>query len=748
MIGLLLVSHSARLAAATESLVRQMTGAKLRLELAAGSGADGGELGTDASAILARMEELRDCDAIVVLMDIGSAVLSAEMARDLADHTLQAKIHLSPAPFVEGAAAAGVAAASGFAVERVLMEAASGLAQKQAGLGEVVAAETPLTGNVSRRAVIADPHGLHLRPAAAFVKLGARFNAEILLRYGTRVARGDSLTALMAVGAGGGSTVTVEASGSDAEAAADALCRLIEQQHEELTDVASAKARPGPLPLSPGYAAGRLFVAERKCATIPDEPTLDRQAARRRLSDAVTAARAALVGAPILEAQSVLLADPAILGKAWDRILNDGQNECAAWQLTIAEAAARYAQLDDPYLRERARDVREAGDAVLRELLGAAQAGIAWPDEDVIVLIEDLTAAEAASLPLNVLGVLDIAGGATSHATILLRAAGVPALGNVALERLPQTIAFDGATGAITLDPDPTMIGPMGVEPMIAAGPSVITLWDGTSLELWANVSGERDAAAAARAGAFGIGLARTEILFLDRTDAPGEEEQTARIAAMLAPFKGRPVVVRLVDAGADKPVPFLKLAPEINPALGVRGIRALLKHKDFFTAHLRAILRAGVGHDLRVMVPMVAVSGEMRAARELLCALCTAQAMPMPLLGAMIEVPAAAIRIQDLVQLSDFFSIGTNDLTQYVFAAERGNQDLNGLVDVDHAAILDLCGGILARAEGRSVSVCGEAAGDARTARLLVQTGIRRLSMGAARLGGMRRTDWQASDA
>ncbi len=743
MIGLLLVSHSARLAAATEALVRQMTGDRLRLALAAGSGADGAELGTDASAILAQLEALSDCEAIIVLMDMGSAVLSAEMARDLADEALRAKIHLSPAPFVEGAMAAGVAAAAGLALDLVLAEAVSGLAQKQAALGSARADEAPMVGEVTRRAVIADPHGLHLRPAAALVKCGAAFKAEIRLRYNGCCARGDSLTALMALGARGGAEVIIEAAGPDAQQAAEALRHLLEQPAATSLELTAATVPSGPVSLSPGLAAGRLFVVRRERMVISDARVTDRAAAWRRLDQAVAAARAALKGTPILEAQAMLLDDPTILANAWARIANDGQNEAAAWDAAIAQEVALYGRLDDPYLRERARDIREVGDLVLRELLGGAPAGIAWPDEDVIALVDNLTSAEAASMKPNVLGVLDTGGSPTSHATILLRAAGVPALGRVMLERIPRMIAFDGATGAIHLDPDAPTLARMSHVPQILSGVSAITLGDGTALELWANVSGERDAAAAARAGAYGIGLARTEILFLDRTEAPGEDEQAGRIAAMIAPFKGRPVVIRVLDAGADKPVPFLQLAPENNPALGVRGIRALLRNRDFFAAHLRAILRAGMDHDVRIMVPMVSVAAEMQAVRALLRDVAAALGLAVPPLGAMIEVPAAAIRVQDLVEQTDFFSIGTNDLSQYVFAAERGHPAMPDMVASNPAAILDLCAGILARAGGRPVSVCGEAAGDARMARRLVQIGLRRLSMGAARLEGIRRTDF-----
>jgi phosphocarrier protein FPr len=737
MIGLLLVSHSAALAAATEVLVRQMTGPALQLKCAAGSGENGERLGTDASAILAGFEDLRESDSIVVLMDIGSAILSTELARDLADESLRGKIFLSPAPFVEGAIAAGVAAAAGLPLARVLAEADSGLAQKQSGLGAPVQAETQAPAGISRTAVIADPQGMHLRPAAAFVDLSSQFKAAITLRHAGRAARGDSLTSLMALGAAGGATVTIEAAGPDAEAAAEALARLLAAPATEAAPSVVAEKESGPVPLSPGTAAGNVFIARRISPAIPRHPAEDIAAARNRLKTAIAAVRKTLAGSPILEAQAGLLADPAILDAAEQKIA-EGRNEAAAWHDAITEIAAGYATLETPYLRERARDVREAGGAVLRVLLGAP-VGIIWPEDEIIALVEDLTAAEAAALPANVLGVLDSKGGATSHATILLRAAGIPALGNVNLAEIPKTIAFDGATASVIPNPDATTLQRMQGASAITAGPSSVQLPDGSTLEFWANVAGERDSAAAARAGAFGIGLARTEILFLDRADAPTEDEQTARIAAMLAPFKGRPVTVRALDAGADKPVPFLNLPPEANPALGIRGIRALLRHQDFFATHLRAILRAGAGHDLRIMIPMVTVPDEMQATRALLTAAANDLGLAVPRLGAMIEVPAAAIRIQDFVPVSDFFSIGTNDLTQYVFAAERGVAGLENLADAGASAILDLIAGILRRSGAIPVSVCGEAAGDPRTARLLVQAGIRRLSMGAARLPALR---------
>ncbi|HTU52789.1 MAG TPA: dihydroxyacetone kinase phosphoryl donor subunit DhaM [Acetobacteraceae bacterium] len=741
---MVLVSHSRALAAATERLVRQMAGESLSIALAAGAGPDSAELGTDATAILAAFEALAHCAAIVVLMDIGSAVLSAELARDLADEEMRTRIHVSPAPFVEGALAAGVAAASGLSVARVLAEALSGLAQKQFGLEPPAVAPdgTPVTASeITRVATVTDPKGLHLRPAAQCVDLAARFDATIRFRNGVRTAGADSLTALMALGIAGGGTVTIEATGPDAARAADALATLLAATPAAPESEGTPNTVPdqgaGPVPISPGRVAGSLFAAARVPPVVSDHQVADREAARTRLDAAIETARAALTGDPILRAQAALLADPAILGPARAAIAREGWNEAAAWQAAVAAAAATYAALEDPYLRARARDVREAGNAVLRALLRAG--GLALPLSPAILLVDELTAAEAASLPPEVLGVLDRRGGPTSHATILLRAAGIPALANVTLEPPPQSVAFDGATAEIVPDPDEETARRFSPTAVAAGGAPTLALSDGTTLELWANVAGPIDSAAAARAGAYGIGLARTEILFLDRADAPSEEEQRASIAAMLAPFAGRPVTVRLLDAGADKPVPFLRLGREENPALGVRGIRAALRHPDFLATHLRAILRAGAGHDLRIMVPMVTLPAEMAETRAILEHVAAALGRAVPPLGAMVEVPAAAMRIPDFVPVCDFFSIGTNDLTQYVLAADRGHKDLAAFADAGHPAIIELCARVARDAAGRPVSVCGEAAGEPVTAHLLIEVGIRRLSMGAVRLAPIR---------
>lgn len=741
--GLVLVSHSRALAEATERLVRQMAGPEVRIARAAGSGPDGEELGTDALAALAALESLADCDAVVVLVDIGSALLSAQLARDMAEEPLRARVHVSGAPFVEGALAAGVAARLGRPVAQVIAEAEAGLAPKQADLPPAPAPAPEQPAEIRRAARIADPQGLHLRPAAACAARAARFDARVTLRAGGRSADAASLTALLALGVRGGESVAIEAAGPEAAAAADALAALLAEAPAAPAPAAplTARANAGPIPLSPGRVAGPLVEVHRPLPAIDRASRLPadeaaRAAALTRLDQAIARVRREAGAEAIGRAQAGLLADPAITEPARRAIREDGLLPAAAWQAAVSAAAARLAGLADPYLRERARDITEIGQAVLRALAGSPPP--AWPAAPAIVLIDGLTASEAASLPASVTGVLDRQGSPASHAAILLRAAGIPALGGVVLAPPPARVAFDGASGALIAEPDAETEA--AFTPASAPRPRPASLpFRGGTVEFWANVAGPADAAAAARAGAFGIGLARTEMLFLEREEAPPIEEQAARIGAMLAPFRGRPVVVRLLDAGTDKPAPFLKLAPEENPALGVRGVRALLRAPAFLRAHLAAVLRAGAGHDLRIMVPMIAMPGEMVAVREMLGAACAAERCPAPPLGAMVEVPVTALRLAGFVPVSDFFSIGTNDLTQYVMAADRGEAALAELTRAGAPAVLELCAAVQAQAAGRPVSVCGEAAGEPDFALALARAGVRRLSMGAGRLDAVR---------
>ena len=346
-------------------------------------------------------------------------------------------------------------------------------------------------------------------------------------------------------------------------------------------------------------------------------------------------------------------------------------------------------------------------------------------------------------------GVLDRAGGSTSHAAILLRGLGIPALAGIdAL--IPAAgakfAAFDGSAGEIVFDPSVEETAAftrrretwLARERCSALDAGRVTTKDGVAIELWANVASLAEAGAGREAGAFGIGLLRTETMFLDRETAPSEEEQAAKLREIFAVFAGRPIVVRTLDAGGDKPIPYMNMPKEANPFLGVRGLRLSLREMALFETQLCAILRAGQGHDVRIMLPMVTEPEEVELARA---ALERAHAAlerdkiacqwPAPL-GVMIEVPSAALKARQLARVADFFSIGTNDLTQYALAAERGNPRLGRFADAAHPAVLDLIARAIegANAANIPISVCGEAAGDEATALLLTGLGIRKLSM------------------
>jgi len=765
-VAILLVSHSRALAEATRTLAGQMAPAAT-IALAAGAGDEGEALGTDATRILAALLEVNSPAGTVLLMDLGSAILSAEMAVELAEPELRERVTLAAAPFVEGAVAAAVAAASGLDRAAVAREATAALMPKREHLGgappPVLAPAASGTPTAVASAVIGDPHGLHARPAAALARLAAAFDAEVTVAVegGKGPVAATSVVALSTLGALQGTTLRLAASGPRASEAVAALAGLIERfQGNAATAPLGAAPSAGDraVPISPGVAIGPVVVVRAAMPDLGAAPVGDVSAERAKLDAAVAAAGARLgavagAAAEIAGVQTALLADPAFGGRA-RAMVDAGAGAARAVADATAEAAALFRVLPDPVQAGRAVDVADLGRALLEEMLGVEpwQPPVGPP---YVLLADDLPPSLAAQLDPDVcLGVVDRRGGPTSHAAILLRGAGIPAVAGAAAligTGSPTVLGVDGGTGEIWPDPD----GAARTEierrrDAIRARPSAagsfdgtVTLGDGTRVELWANVAGVADARAARRAGAYGIGLLRTEVMFLGRAEPPPVEEQVHRLAAIFEVFAGRPITVRTLDAGADKPIPFIPVGAEANPALGVRGLRRSLAVPEPFEAQLAAILRAGEGHDVRIMLPMVTNRDEVVAARRRLEAVHerlvdagVGHRWPVPL-GIMVEVPAAALTAAELAAVSDFFSIGTNDLTQYTLAAERGHPDLAAFADAGHPAVLALVEATVAGAatNGIPVAVCGEAAGDPRLAPLLVARGIRRLSMGAAQL-------------
>jgi phosphocarrier protein FPr len=514
------------------------------------------------------------------------------------------------------------------------------------------------------------------------------------------------------------------------------------------------------VPAGAGIAIGparRPRTPERVLA-VPDEPGRGPAAERARLDEAradargdISRARARIAEragdaeAAIFDAHLLLLDDSVLLDPAHGAIA-EGQGAAPAWAAAVAAAAEAYRGLDDAYLRERAADVEDVGGRVLRGLVGMPAQAAAH--ERGILVVGDLAPSEAAALDPELVDGLAIAhGGATSHAAILARALGIPAvvgLGGAVLAIPDGTrLVLDGDAGVVEVDPRPEDLAARERDRAEVErrrqrarerSHQPARSRDGTTIEVAANIGAAGEAAAAVELGADGVGLLRTEFLFLDRDRAPTESEQRAVYAEIAAALDGRPLIVRTLDAGADKPLRFVPQAPEDNPFLGVRGIRFGLARPELLRTQVRAILGAAAGADVRVMFPMVATLAEYRAARGLLeAARAEMGAAPVPV-GIMVEVPAVAVAAERFAREVDFFSIGTNDLTQYVMAADRGNQELAGLLAGPVPPVLRLVADIVAGASAhdRWVGVCGELAGDPAAAVLLAGLGVDELSMAA----------------
>ena len=767
-VALVLVSHSKKLAEAARDLAQQMTGDKATIALAAGAGDHGDELGTDATRILDALMAVDRPEGTLVLMDLGSAILSAEMALELAEPDLRERVRLVPAPFVEGTVTAAVAAASGLPLDAIAREALAALSPK---LGHFDVAEAPATaaveakGDTTSEATIHDPHGLHARPAAALARAANEFAATITIAVvdGRGPVNAKSLVALSSLAARRNDRLLVGAHGPDARTAVDSLARLIESftgTDGPAVAPASATDATRAVPVSHGLALGAVLQVESGLPDVSDAPVGTPEQEHGKLETAFAIVRAKLaahgggVSSDIAGVQVTLLDDPSFGGAIFESLGKAHTGAARAALAATQETAALYRALPDAVQAARATDIADLGRALIEAIIGAKP----WqpPSGQTYVLVaDDLPPSVAIQLdPAFCLGVVDRRGGPTSHAAILLRSAGIPAIagaGKFLDGKAIATIAFDGTTGEIWPDPDGQKQADINgrieaakqrwAEQRQAVKP--IALADGTTVQLYANVAGIADAKAARDAGAGGIGLLRTEIMFLDRADAPSINEQMSRLAPIFETFAGYPIVVRTLDAGADKPVPFIPTQPEANPYLGLRGLRLSLAFPDIFAAQIEAILRAGVGHDIRIMLPMVTNADEVTAARAVIAGVhdrlareSVSHLWPVPI-GTMIEVPGAALTAADLAQVCDFFSIGTNDLTQYTLAAERGHPKLERFSHADHPAVLALVHATVdgAAQRGISVSVCGEAAGEIAVAPKLVECGIRILSMGAARL-------------
>ena len=787
MVSIVIVSHSARLAEGVQELADQMVQGQVPIAIAGGIDDPENPIGTNAMQVLAAIESVYSEDGVLVLMDLGSALLSAEMALEFLAPEQRDRVRLCAAPLVEGAVAAAVQAMVGGSLKQVRNEAQGALKVKAEQLGVALKEETTTSAQLPGAAAahqlqltVRNRLGLHARPAARFVQTAARFTAEIQVRKEGKSANAKSINQVATLGVRFGDAITVSAVGPDANDALAAIQLLTDdnfgEREEEMEGRVTAVTLPSTpvagkdeltgIPASPGIAIGPAFQYRPRLPQVQSRSVADAEAERRRLETAVAIAQDEIatlhanavrqVGADeaaIFEAHLLFLQDATLLVPVKTAILGQKINAESAWQSAIERTAAAFHALDDPYMRARAADVLDVGQRVLRHLLGVEPPALDM-DEPVILLAADLTPSDTARLDPNmVLGLAVEVGGATSHSAILARALGIPAvvglgptLANIAAG---QTIALDGKNGRLWPQPNADRLAELRAQrdawlasqetAKVASQQPAITP-DGHRIEIGANIGGPHDTTVALEFGAEGVGLFRTEFLFLGRDAAPDEEEQYLAYKQAAEAIGERPLIIRALDVGGDKPVPYLDLGREENPFLGWRGVRFCLDQPHIFKPQLRAILRASVGHNLKLMFPMIGTVGELRRAKAIL-AECRAELRDEGALfaekmdvGIMIELPAAAASADKLAVEVDFFSIGTNDLTQYVMAADRGNARVADLADALQPAVLRLIKQTAdaAHAAGIWVGMCGELAGNALAAPLLVGLGLDELSMNA----------------
>ncbi|MGO0703979.1 phosphoenolpyruvate--protein phosphotransferase [Pseudomonas paracarnis] len=616
--------------------------------------------------------------------------------------------------------------------------------------------------------------GLHARPAALIRKTAQGFSSQSQLHFGDKTAACDSLIGLMGLGIGEGDEVRVSCRGKDGEAALQALVAALSVAiHEEHhTPVAATPRRANTeanvlqgVCAAPGLVCGPLFrLAGIELPEDTDTHNVDEQL--QRLDVALEQVRGEIRNTlelarqrknveeeEIFAAHLALLEDPTLLDAA-SATIEQGSAATHAWRDAIQAQCAVLLALGKPLFAERANDLRDLQQRVLRALLGEA-----WHFElpaGAIVSAHELTPSDLLQLSAQqAAGICMAEGGATSHVAILARGKGLPclvALGNEVLD-VPQgqRVVLDAANGRLELAPSEARHAEVHQiretqklrrqQQQVQARQSANTT-DGVTVEVAANVASSAEAQVAFDNGADGVGLLRTEFLFVDRRTAPDEQEQRQAYQAVLDAMGDKSVIIRTIDVGGDKQLDYLPLPVEANPVLGLRGIRMAQVRPELLDQQLRALLQVTPLARCRILLPMVTEVDELLQIRQRLDELCAELELTQrPELGVMIEVPAAALMAEQLAEHADFLSIGTNDLSQYTLAMDRDHAGLAARVDALHPALLRLiaqtCAG--AAKHGRWVGVCGALASDPLATPVLVGLGVTELSVSPPQIGEIK---------
>ena len=628
--------------------------------------------------------------------------------------------------------------------------------------------------------IVPNETGLHARPAAVLAGLARKFDADIRLLRGDQSANAKSVVAIMTLNVGYDDEVSLRAIGRDAQEAINTLFPAIENglgeagmtpivapasvARDQLSAPPPRKRSDDPNILlgataSPGLAVGNVYQFRRREIEVEARGSGNPLAERARLDSAIALSALELQAlqarlhseadparAAIFAAHEELLYDPDLLDMA-QAAINNRLSAAYAWQTAVNTQAGRLEELDNELLAMRANDLRDVGRRVLGHLAGE-QADLPEVPPNTILIAEDLAPSDVANLDRShVVGFATTLGGATSHVAILARSLDLPAVAGIEAGALvlPKgtPVILDGTRGRMRLNPRPEEIAYIvgmlrkreqkrKADLETAADPAITV--DEQRMEVVANISSQGDAEQAMILGAEGVGLLRTEFLFMERRTPPSEDEQAEAYAAIAGVLgRKKPLIIRTLDVGGDKPLPYLPIAAENNPFLGERGIRVGLDRPELLRTQVRAILRSSkAGGNIHIMFPMIATLDEWRRAKALVDEeVKNLKVKPVPV-GIMVEVPSAAIMAEQFAREADFFSIGTNDLTQYTLAMDRSHPKLAPVVDGLNPAVLRLIAATTAGAfeHGRWVGVCGGIASDPQAVPILMGLGVKELSV------------------
>ena len=628
----------------------------------------------------------------------------------------------------------------------------------------------------SARIALANAHGLHARPAKILAQLAKSFDGDIRVRIvdgAVGAVSVKSLSKLLSLGARRGQVLEFVAEPAIAGDALPALLAAVQEGlGEEVEPLPAASAQAAVVDLepalsaplagsqiqaiaaAPGIAIGPAHVQVLQPFDYPlrgESSSIERQRLQASLADVrrdiqglIERSQAKAIREIFITHQE-MLDDPELTDDV-DTRLKQGESAEAAWMSVIEAAAKQQESLQDALLAERAADLRDIGRRVLAQLCGVET--VQEPSEPYILVMDEVGPSDVARLdPARVAGILTARGGATAHSAIVARALGIPALVGagpaVLLLAAGTPLLLDGQRGRLHVDADAATLQRATVErdtreqrlqAASAQRHQPALTRDGHAVEVFANIGESAGVASAVEQGAEGIGLLRTELIFMAHPQAPDEATQEAEYRRVLDGLGGRPLVVRTLDVGGDKPLPYWPIAEEENPFLGVRGIRLTLQRPQIMEAQLRALLRSADNRALRIMFPMVGSVDEWRAARDMTERLRLEIPVADLQLGIMIEVPSAALLAPVLAKEVDFFSVGTNDLTQYTLAIDRGHPTLSAQADGLHPAVLQLIDITVraAHAHGKWVGVCGELAADPLAVPVLIGLGVDELSVSA----------------